>query len=865
MLSHLWRSVLMASVVLWLVTPPAGAKEIDNGTKGEQGRSHAPLVKGGWGDLAQPDKESWSDRQLAQSLIQVTGVRLNPTDKGIEVILETTQGKALQPRAIALGKSYIANIPNAVLVPQGQFRQDNPASGITRVSVTQTTTNSIRVTVTGATGVPAIELFDSPTEGLIFGVASAAASTPQGQKPQAPSSETDKPVAEEDKEEEIVVTGEQETGYNVPNTSTATRTDTPLREIPQSIQVIPQEVLRDQRADLSTALLNAPSTRNFAPTNFDSLRLQVRGFFTRVTVNGFKDSLNSSTIGSDLTGYDRIEILQGPNSILFGSSAPGGTVNIVTKQPLRDPYYFVEATIGNFDFYRGEVDLSGPLDESKNVLYRLNASYRDQGLFTDLTNTTSLVIAPAVSFAFTENTKLTLEGRYADVKFDSITFGLPLIGTIRSNPNGEIPRDRNVNEGTLDAESSRLGYTLEHKFNENWSLRNAFQYTRYFSGYFGDDAGTFPTVLLPDNRTLEREYFNERSEQSDYRLSTDVIGKFVTGSIQHQLLFGLDLGKVIGEFSRLSREIAPLDLFNPIYGQPPGAVIPGTESDTKNVTEELGLIVQDQVTITDNLKLLLGGRFDTFEQTDEDFIADTETSQSGNAFSPRLGILYQPIPPISLYANYSRSFEPSIGQAFDGSEFEPTRGTQFEIGVKADLNDRLSTTLALYNITQSNVTTEDPDNFGFEVQTGKQRSRGIELNLAGEILPGWNIFASYAYNDAEITEDNVIPVGNRVEQTTPHAASLWTTYEIQTGDLQGLGFGLGLFYVGDRAGDRENTFEVPSYLLTNAAIFYKRDAFRAALNFNNLFDIDYFESAFNDLRVHPGAPFTVQGTISWEF
>jgi iron complex outermembrane recepter protein len=857
MLNHLWRSVLMAGVVLCLVAPPAVAEETGNEAKGENAKSHAPLIKGGWGD-----------RQLAQSPIQVTGVSLNPTETGIEVILETPQGKALQPRAIALGKSYIANIPDAVLaLPQRQeFRQDNPASGITRVSVTQTAGNNIRVTVTGATGLPAIQLYDSPTEGLIFGVASAA-STPQGQKPQAPSGETDKPVVGEDEEKEIVVTGEQETGYNVPNTSTATRTNTPLREIPQSIQVIPQEVLRDQRADLTSALLNAPSVRNSAPTNFDSLRLQVRGFFTPVTVNGFKDSLNSSTIGSDLTGYDRIEVLLGPNSILFGSSAPGGTVNLVTKQPLRDPYYFVEATIGNFDFYRGEVDLSGPLDESKNVLYRLNASYRDQGLFTDLTNITSFVVAPAISFAFTENTKLTLEGRYADVKFDSITFGLPLIGTIRSNPNGEIPRDRNVNEGTLDAESSRIGYTLEHKFNQNWSLRNAFQYTRYFSAYFGDDGkgGTFPTALLPDNRTLERIYLNERSEQSDYRLSTDVIGNFATGSIQHQLLFGLDLGRVTGEFSGQNREIALLDLFDPIYGQPPGAVIPGSEYDNKNETEELGLIVQDRVTITDNLKLLLGGRFDIFEQTDTDSIADTETNQSGDAFSPRLGILYQPIPPISLYANYSRSFEPSIGQSFDGSEFEPTRGTQFEIGVKADLNDRLSTTLAWYNISQSNVTTEDPDNIGFEVQTGEQRSRGIELNLAGEILPGWNIFASYAYNDAEVTEDNVIPVGNRVELSTPHAASLWTTYEIQQGDLQGLGFGLGLFYVGDRAGDRENTFEVPSYLITNAAIFYKRDAFRAALNFNNLFDIDYFESAFNRLRVHPGTPFTVQGTISWEF
>jgi iron complex outermembrane recepter protein len=154
---------------------------------------------------------------------------------------------------------------------------------------------------------------------------------------------------------------------------------------------------------------------------------------------------------------------------------------------------------------------------------------------------------------------------------------------------------------------------------------------------------------------------------------------------------------------------------------------------------------------------------------------------------------------------------------------------------------------------------------GFEVQTGEQRSRGIELSLTGDILPGWNIFASYAYNDAEVTEDNVIPVGNRVESSATHAASLWTTYTFQKGNWRGFGLGLGLFNVGDRPGDADNTFEVPDYLTTDAVIFYERDSFRTALNFKNLFDVDYFESAFNDLRVHPGTPLTLQGTVSWEF
>jgi iron complex outermembrane receptor protein len=565
-------------------------------------------------------------------------------------------------------------------------------------------------------------------------------------------------------------------------------------------------------------------------------------------------------VGPDLTGIERIEILQGPNSVLLGSTSPGGTVNFVTKQPLRDPYYFAEATVGSFNFYRGEVDLSTPLDDAKKVLFRLNASYRDQEFFTDLSRTTNAVVAPVISFGLGENTNLTIEGIYKSLYQDNYNLGLPAVGTIFSNPNGRIPRERITNEGDLDVTVGRIGYRLEHKFSESWSLNHAFRY-----GYLNyDGAGiNVGTQLLPDNRTLLRTFNDLGDQYHDYRLTTNVVGKFSTGSLQHQLLLGIDLGRLDNSLQFTGREGAPIDLFNPIYGRPPGAIT--SRIDTNTVTDELGIVVQDQVTIADNLKLLLSGRFDAFQQTNKDFLATTETSQSGSAFNPRVGIVYQPISPISLYANYSQSFEPAIGQAFDGSDFKPTRGTQFEVGVKADLNTRLSTTLALYQITQSNVLTDDPDNIGFSVQTGEQRSRGVELSLAGQILPGWNIFASYAYNDARVTQDNFIPVGNRVQRTTPHAASLWTTYEIQRGDLKGLGAGLGLFYVGDRAGDTGNTFEVPSYFTTDAAIFYKRNQFRVALNIKNLFNVDYFENAFNRTRVSDGAPFTVQGTISWQF
>ena len=270
-----------------------------------------------------------------------------------------------------------------------------------------------------------------------------------------------------------------------------------------------------------------------------------------------------------------------------------------------------------------------------------------------------------------------------------------------------------------------------------------------------------------------------------------------------------------------------------------------------------------------SLKLLLGGRFDTSTSTNRDELANTESSQSDDAFSPRFGIVYQPIPPISLYASYSRSFTPASGTDFNGNLFQPERGTQYEVGVKADLNDQLSVTLAFYDLTRTNISTPDtrpgvpPGQFS--IQIGEQRSRGIELNMAGEILPGWNIYAGYAYTDARVTEDNTPTVGNQLYNTPENAFNLWTSYEIQKGSLQGLGFGVGFFFVGDRQGDLENIFQVPSYVTNDAAIFYKRGRLRTQVNFKNLFNVDYFEATRDNLRVFPGQPFTVQGTISWEF
>lgn len=303
-------------------------------------------------------------------VIEVTGVQAKPTKKGVEVILQTTGREQLQITNRSAENNFIADIPNAQLrLPSGDaftFRSEKPVAGIREITVTNVDANTIRVTVAGEKTLPTVELFDD-NAGLVFGITSAATAMqpPQQPEPEQPTSTTpqDKPAAQEDDSIELVVTGERDDGYRAPNATTATRTDTPLRDIPQSIQVIPQEVLRDQNVTrLEEALRNVPSvTTNVSSLYFGNL-FNIRGFTlnqTNLLRNGITDRLGLNAI--DLSNVERVEVLLGPASVLYGGAAPGGTINVVTRQPLQDPFYAIDATIGNYDFYRGRVDLSGPL------------------------------------------------------------------------------------------------------------------------------------------------------------------------------------------------------------------------------------------------------------------------------------------------------------------------------------------------------------------------------------------------------------------------------------------------------------------------------------------------------------------------
>ncbi|WP_016877896.1 TonB-dependent siderophore receptor, partial [Chlorogloeopsis fritschii] len=740
-LDKLFQSLLLTSAIAFLFSTAAKGENVSQVNKNIPQLSEVELPATSAQILVQ--QSAPTDTQNQGGIVLITGVKANPTDRGVEVILQTSVGEKLQITNRSEGNNFIADIPGAQLrLPNGDaftFRSQKPVEGIAEIAVINLNANTIRVTVTGEAGLPTVELFDSD-EGLIFGLTPAAtAMQPASETPQEePSVQQDEPI-------ELVVTGEQDS-YRVPDTSVGTRTDTPLRDIPQSIQVVPQEVLRDRNArNITDGLENVSGITAIGTASGGGTRdyFSIRGFEAYgALVNGLPDP--QITSDGSFINVERLEVLKGPASVLYGESGfggIGGTVNFVTKQPLPDPFYEISATIGSFNDYQGVIDFSGPFNDSKTALYRFIAGYRSNESFIDFNTARTLSIAPSLSFSLSKNTDLAVEGDVNILERNGQQpEGLPAVGTVLPNPNGRIRRSFSPAGPVADnlTINGRVGYRFEHRFNENLRLRNAFRYT-FYDDDLNDSPDIGPTDLADDNRTLNREAYLGKQFYDTYYLDTNLLGKFRTGSIDHQLLFGFDLRRNITDVTfEFGIPVAPVDIFNPVYNQtavPTGIL----SSDSLTTRDTLGIYLQDQITLAENLKFLLGGRVDIFEERKTDRLTNEETSQSDTAFSPRVGIVYQPIAPISLYASYARSFAPTIGISATGEAFQPERGTQYEVGIKADVNERLSATLAFYDLTRSNVTTDDPDNPNFSVQTGEQRSQGIELDISGEILPGWNI------------------------------------------------------------------------------------------------------------------------------
>lgn len=659
------------------------------------------------------------------------------------------------------------------------------------------------------------------------------------------------------------------TSYVAEKANTATRTDTPLIQVPQSVEVVTQKVIEDQRAIRVEQALRNVSGVALGDVGQSGIAADVaycRGFPCGYFKNYLRnEDQNQSLTFRDISNIQRLEVLKGPASVLYGRSQPGGIINILTKQPQAERYASIDQIIGNYNYYRTMIDVTGPLNESKTLLFRINGAYENTESFRDIVRGQRYFVSPVFTWLAGNNTTITVEGEYIRDR-RTPDFGIPAIGRGLAS----LPDSRFLGErfDTMAFEEARAGLTVEYRFNSSWRIESRFRMDR-------STATAYRTVaagLLPDNQTMARFIFDQLAPVSSYYWRNDVIGKFSTGSIGHNLLAGAEIGRQYASYDQAAALSSAINIFDPVYDAP--VPVLNRTPFSHSFANAIGWYAQDQISLLDNLHVLIGARGDYFYQHSN--VAGAETKAEDFAFSPRVGVTYLPIPQLSLYANFTRSFIPNFGPFTAArNQFDPSMGTQYEAGAKVDIvPGRLTSTVAVYRLTKTNVLAVDPTaGAGFFVQTGEQRSQGVEVDVTAQLMPGWKVIATYAYTDAHITADTTVPVGNRIPLVARHTGSFWTTYDLQTGPLKGLGAGIGLFAVGGRAGDLANSFGLPGYVRTDAALYYRkpeifiRTNLLAQLNVQNLLDQDYFYSGGQGRgsAAFPGAPTTVLGSVKLEF
>jgi iron complex outermembrane receptor protein len=657
-------------------------------------------------------------------------------------------------------------------------------------------------------------------------------------------------------------------GYVAPVTGTATKTDTPLIETPQSISVITRDQLNDRAVQSITEALGYTAgtfSGTVADPRFDDPN--IRGF--SAGPNQYLDGLRIlRTFGAPAVeqyGLERVEVLRGPSSVLYGQSVPGGLVNMVSKRPTDQSFGEVNLQAGSHDRYQGSFDLGGALDAEKQLTYRLTALGRKSDTQMDYVEDDRIFVAPALTWKPNSDTRLTLLGRFQHDEAQSPP-GLPAIGTLYGNPLGQISTSFYPGEPTFrdsELEMSSIGYDFEHRFNDTFTIR---QNARYLHLSFDYDS-LFTSGLAADQRTLQRGSLVQRESSDTVNVDTTAQAKFGTGPLDHTALFGIDYRRFWGD-TRTGFGTAPsLDLFNPVYGQQ--IALPAIGTDRDDELSQIGVYVQDQVKL-DKWLLTLGGRHDWVETEQRSRITGEETSQDDTAFTGRAALMYLFDAGFAPYVSYTTSFDPVVGSQAPqrgGGTFEPTEGEQYEVGVKYQPPGSNSfITAALFDLTRTNVTTTDPDFPTFQLQTGEARVRGVELEATASLMQGLNLTAAYTYLDSEITESNSGTEGNRLATVPEHLASLWGDYTFPEGSLlEGFGFGAGVRHIGSRFGNDANDIKVPSVTLFDAAVHYDFDQFRIGLNANNLFDKKYVTSCGSVGGCYYGNRLAVISTLTYRW
>jgi iron complex outermembrane receptor protein len=684
-------------------------------------------------------------------------------------------------------------------------------------------------------------------------------------------------------------------GYVATRAASATKTDTPLNETPQSVSVITRDEMDIRNArTLGDALGYTAGVR--AGTMGDSSgyggdSTSIRGFggdgTSGASSNEYIDGLRIGGAGYVAAGFDpfffeRVEVLKGPASVLYGQSTPGGIVNMVSKRPTETPFHEVEVQTGSYNRKQASFDISERYDEGGKVFYRLTGLAFDTETQTDFSDRKRVAIAPAITLRPSDDTSLTILTRYQNDDFGGSALNwLPARGTVLPGANGNhLPSNffgGDPNYMQWDRENYAVGYVLEHTFNDTWTVR---QNARYMHNTL-DYKGVYISTMQANQITANRQAFGMIEHSDDFTIDNQAQAKFDTAGVKHTVLAGMDNQVLMNDTNRVLQSTAPtLNIYAPVYYQ---TFSPGTYQKSNTRAEQNGLYAQDQMKY-ENWIVLLGLRQDWANSQTHNELTRTMSTQRDGAFTKRGALMYAFDSGISPYISYTESFDPTVGSFLSpGVLAKPSEGQQQEFGVKYQPPGYNSfITASVFDLVRSNVTASDPARAGYVTQTGEVTTRGLELEGKASLANGLNLTAAYTYLDAEVTSSRATATGinggvvalqgKEPVKIPEHSGSLWADYAFSSGTLRGLGLGSGIRYVGETNGDQANSFMVPSFTLVDAALRYDLVAlspslqgWKTGLTATNLFDKEYVSACSAAVRCYYGTGRTIFASLKYSW
>ncbi len=656
------------------------------------------------------------------------------------------------------------------------------------------------------------------------------------------------------------VTVTAEAAFSESNAASATRMELPLRDVPQSIAVVNSELLRSQAVtSMQEAVRNVPGVSvHLGEGRRD--QILIRGFsaLNDQFVDGFRDD---SPYYRDLSNVDRIEVVKGPASVLYGRGSSGGIVNRITKSPVPEGVLAEISTIGgSYGTKRLATDFGMPFFREQ-LTFRITGAAEDSGTFRHDTGVSRYALSPSLLWQPSNRTQVVFQ---SDNLYDD---RIPDRG-IPSLNGGPAPVDKATYYGDPSSDYLRnkvYGQSLrfEHR-TDRWNIRNNFRHTQYGNEF----ANTQPTsvVVTEAGPMVARQQYNVNSDQNNYFNQTEA-STAAQLLVKHTFLFGAEYGFQTRDTVRYTGTAADVALVNPVLTPSVFGTTPATNNIFDGTTA--ALYIQDLLQLGQKWKAMVGGRFDYFKQTLWDRSpAQANLGRIDRQFSPRAGLVYQPHTYVSLYGNFSRSFQPSgeaLSLAANAAELKPETTENYEVGGKFDLlGGRMDTTLSVFRLDRNNVKTTDPVNPSKLLPIGVQRTDGFEISVAGRVINRLEVYGGYAWLDATIVKSNsvssgVVLEGKRAALVPKNSFNLWSTYTFENG----LGFGGGIYYNDVRYAETNNLVLLPSYTRVDGTLFYRKRHYDVALNIRNLANTDYYESAHTNYQIMPGAP--INGTITTRF